>query len=339
MQKIYFRADAGAEIGYGHFIRSLALADMLKDDFDCTFFTAEPTPYQIDEMEKVCRYVALEANEKFTSFLDYLKGDEIVVLDNYFFSTDYQEGVKSKGCKLVCIDDLHDRHFVADIVINQAINVTPSDYSCEEYTKFAFGSDYWLLRTPFFDANKKATLKRITSTQLKVVIAFGGSDSLDLTGKTIRNIVGLEEVQVVTAIVGDSYSFVNKVDYPNVHYIKNLSAQQIADLFLSYDVAILPASTMMNEALVCGIQIIGGYYVPNQENDYYAFLREKIIEGVGDFTSVDSIEKLRQSIKQLGTKPSLVVVTDVPQRFVKLFKGLELSKIIVKDGKTNDSTM
>ena len=38
MQKIYFRADASATIGYGHFIRTLALADMLKDDFDCTFF-------------------------------------------------------------------------------------------------------------------------------------------------------------------------------------------------------------------------------------------------------------------------------------------------------------
>ena len=34
MQKIYFRADASATIGYGHFIRTLALADMLKDDFD-----------------------------------------------------------------------------------------------------------------------------------------------------------------------------------------------------------------------------------------------------------------------------------------------------------------
>ena len=37
MQKIIFRADAGAGIGYGHFIRSLALADMLKNDFDCVF--------------------------------------------------------------------------------------------------------------------------------------------------------------------------------------------------------------------------------------------------------------------------------------------------------------
>ena len=51
MQKIYLRADASAAIGYGHFIRTLALADMLKDDFDCTFFTCHPTSYQVSEME------------------------------------------------------------------------------------------------------------------------------------------------------------------------------------------------------------------------------------------------------------------------------------------------
>ncbi|MDR1895166.1 MAG: UDP-2,4-diacetamido-2,4,6-trideoxy-beta-L-altropyranose hydrolase, partial [Prevotellaceae bacterium] len=36
-RKIIFRADAGLNIGYGHFIRSLALADMLKNDFDILF--------------------------------------------------------------------------------------------------------------------------------------------------------------------------------------------------------------------------------------------------------------------------------------------------------------
>lgn len=42
-KKIYFRADASAQIGYGHFIRTLAIADMLKSEFDCTFFTVSPT--------------------------------------------------------------------------------------------------------------------------------------------------------------------------------------------------------------------------------------------------------------------------------------------------------
>ena len=53
MQKIYFRADAGAEIGYGHFIRTLALADMLKDDFSCVFVTQAPTIYQKSEARSV----------------------------------------------------------------------------------------------------------------------------------------------------------------------------------------------------------------------------------------------------------------------------------------------
>ena len=102
MQKIYFRADASATIGYGHFIRTLALADMLKDDFDCTFFTCHPTSYQVSEMEKVCPFIPLQEETHSADFLSHLQGDEIVVLDNYFFTTDYQLAIKQKGFRLVC---------------------------------------------------------------------------------------------------------------------------------------------------------------------------------------------------------------------------------------------
>ena len=84
-RKIYFRADADSQIGYGHFIRTLALADMLRDDFDCTFFTQSPSEYQQIEVEKVCPLVCLSSDDrKFDEFLNHLSGDEIVVLDNYF---------------------------------------------------------------------------------------------------------------------------------------------------------------------------------------------------------------------------------------------------------------
>ena len=74
MQKIYFRADASATIGYGHFIRTLALADMLKDDFDCTFFTCHPTSYQVSEMEKVCPFIPLQEETHSADFLSHLQG-------------------------------------------------------------------------------------------------------------------------------------------------------------------------------------------------------------------------------------------------------------------------
>ena len=97
-RKIYFRADAGPEIGYGHYIRSLALADMLKQDFDCTMYTQTPTDYQLRECESVCPIVVLPNDDsKFDKFLEYLHGDEIVVLDNYFLQLTTSVPSKPKG--------------------------------------------------------------------------------------------------------------------------------------------------------------------------------------------------------------------------------------------------
>ena len=71
-KRIYFRADADAQIGYGHFTRTLALADMLREYFDCTFFTQPPSEYQQREAEKICSLVALPSdNSKFEKFLNY----------------------------------------------------------------------------------------------------------------------------------------------------------------------------------------------------------------------------------------------------------------------------
>lgn len=324
MQKILFRADAGANMGYGHFIRTLALADMLKDDFDCVFYTSEPTTYQVEQMQHVCKHVVLEQESKFHQFLDCIGGDEIVVLDNYFYTTDYQIKIKEKGCKLVCIDDMHDKHYVADLIINQAINVTSEDYSCEAYTKFAFGLGYSLLRKPFFDACKKIEERRNKKAKdtIDVVVAFGGSDYLDLTSKVISNIEDLSIIHSITAIVGDSYSAKRMIDSHKVNYLKNLSAQEIADLFTSSDVAILPCSTMMNEALACGVTPIGGYYVQNQENDYYAFMLANMIMGVGDYSDADAMIRLRSLLLRITGREGNTITADTPRRFVELFKSI-----------------
>lgn len=324
MQKIIFRADAGVGIGYGHFIRTLALADMLKDDFDCTFYTSEPTPYQMDQMLHVCKHVALEEKIKFHQFLDCLTGEEIVVIDNYFFTTDYQRRIKEKGCKLVCIDDLHDKHYLADLIINQAINVTPEDYSCESYTRFAFGLGYSLLRKPFFEACKKreeGQNKKAKET-IDVVVAFGGSDYLDLTRKVIMSIENMGIINSITAIIGDSYCVKQMIGTPKVCYKKNLTAQEIVDLFSTSDIAILPASTMMNEAFACGLKIIGGYYVQNQESDYHAFNSTNMIYGVGDYSDPRAMTRIRFLLNRITNNDGNIVSSDIPHRFVDLFKTL-----------------
>ena len=82
-RKIYLRADAGYGIGYGHFIRTLALADMLKSDFDCIFFTSSPSAYQISEMKKVCPYKALKEETKFGVIAKYFISFGYLVPDDF----------------------------------------------------------------------------------------------------------------------------------------------------------------------------------------------------------------------------------------------------------------
>lgn len=168
-RKIFFRADAGAQIGYGHFIRTLALADMLRDDFDCTFLTQSPSEYQQKEVEKVCPLVALPSDDsKFEKFIDCLKGEEIIVLDNYFYTSEYQKQIKEKGCKLVCIDDMHDKHYYADVVINHGLT-DENLFDVEPYTRLCLGFDYALLRRPFIQVSNTVKLPN------SWFISFGGT--------------------------------------------------------------------------------------------------------------------------------------------------------------------
>lgn len=284
-QKIYFRADAGADIGYGHFVRTLALADMLKDNFECTFFTQSPTPYQESEVAKVCPLVGLPAaEEKFSLFLDYLQGDEIVVLDNYFYTTDYQRQIKAKGCKLICIDDVHDKHYVADLVINHALDKA-SLFDVEDYTKLCLGFEWALLRKPFLDvANVQS--KRENSW----FVSFGGSDYYNLTEKYVH-ILSQKGITDMEVVVGDSYKYVESLSkYPSIHIHKNVSAEGMANLMRQCENAILPTSGVCLEALSQGCKVYGGYYVDNQKEIYEYFAGERIVIPLGNLTATKDID-------------------------------------------------
>lgn len=276
-RKVYFRADAGPEIGYGHFIRSLALADMLKEDFECVFFTQTPTEYQINEANGVCKLVPLPSDDsKFQLFIDYLKGNEIAVLDNYFYSTDYQKAIKAKGCKLVCIDDMHDKHYVSDIVINHGCNKHEL-FSIEPYTKLCLGLDWALLRKPFLEAIHNIQSREHNQQVEKIVVCFGGSDPLGLTQKSIDQLSKINYLKRIDVIVGNQFDYSGLIEDSRLCFHKNISAQAVADLFFCCDLAIVSASTICIEALACGARVAACLYVNNQQELYEMLLSDSLI--------------------------------------------------------------
>jgi UDP-2,4-diacetamido-2,4,6-trideoxy-beta-L-altropyranose hydrolase len=110
-RKIIFRVDGNANIGLGHLVRCMALAEMLRYDFTIHFICHELHEKTRAMLESVCQELTIIKDET-ESLAKFIASSDIVVLDGYNFNTDYQKQIKNSGCKLVCIDDLNTGYFL-----------------------------------------------------------------------------------------------------------------------------------------------------------------------------------------------------------------------------------
>lgn len=286
-RKIFFRADGNTNLGMGHVLRSLALADILKYDFECIFVTRFVNKYFITEIEKSCSdFIKLseKKHNHFDEFLPYIDKQDIVVLDNYFFTTDYQKKIKAKVFKLVCIDDMHDKHYVADFVINHGIGLKDEQFSVESYTNLCLGWDYALLRKPFLNIIPR---KRIEHK--RCLVCIGGADKFNITTNIVRLLEEVKSVENIDVIIGSNFLFRSELDKviststKKVHIFSSLSAIDMVERMQIADFGILPASTISLEASAVGMPFIVGYYADNQKEYYYALKRLNRIIGLGNF--------------------------------------------------------
>lgn len=313
-RKVYFRADASATIGFGHFIRSLALADMLKEVFDITFFTTEPNDFQISELNKVCQFIPLSHGTNNEDFLNALHGDEIVVLDNYFYTTSYQIAIKERGCKLVCIDDPHGIHYVCDMLISHGF-CKESDFDCDAKIK-CLGPQWALLRAPFLQKAYDNTPRK-----KQIVVNIGGADPFNILEHVLKELLKVVTEYRIVAIVGKSTQLSDDILY-NVECRQDLTAQQMADLFRESSLGILPASTVSIEAMSCRLPLIIGYYVDNQYEGYKEIEKKRIAVTVGNLKDISS-ETLITGISHINDIHQYEIHTDkIKHNYISVFRSL-----------------
>jgi UDP-2,4-diacetamido-2,4,6-trideoxy-beta-L-altropyranose hydrolase len=273
--EIYVRTDGNAEIGLGHIVRCLALAYMLKNEFDTTFFCREIPAQVIEELTEN----RVEFKQIFweNEFLEKVNNKIIVVLDGYHFNVGYQKRIKEKGAKLVCIDDLHNNEFVADIIINHAPGITPQDYKAQYYTQFALGLDYALLRPVFLEqAKKQREIKSIET----VMICFGGADPENQTQRTLKIVLELPQFKKIIVVTGAAYCEDDNFEQllnsdKRIECRKALNETQMLITMLEAELAIIPASSVLLESLAAGCAIIIDYFVDNQKS-FHDFLTSEI---------------------------------------------------------------
>jgi len=308
---IVIRADGGTSMGMGHIVRCLALAEMLKDDFLIFFAIQQPdestrklieaVTIQIEEMPITTDYAA-EA----IAFTNTLTKEEIVILDGYHFNTEYQQAIKNKGCTLVCIDDLHAWHQLADVVINHAEGIDKSMYSAEPYTKFCLGLDFVLLRQPFLQI--KSETRKIHSVK-KIFISMGAADINNITQKFTEALIhtqGIEEIHLMLGAINPHLSKLEQLIEENkkVKIVKhfNISASELADLLRQCDVSICPASSISLESCAIGIGLISGHTANNQLGILSGLIKHKAAINFGDFNSL-SFDEIKDKLNGVVQEP------------------------------------
>lgn len=290
---------------------------MLKDDFECVFYTQFPSEYQRKECAKVCKLVELPADDtRLQLFLDSLIGDEIVVLDNYFYTTDYQKAIKEKGCKLVCIDDPHGIHYVCDALLSHGSGIA-SDFDIESKTRLCLGNDWAMLRKPFlrpvdWDHHRNND----------IVVNFGGADPFHITELIVRLLLQLKLNYSIKVILGDKV-YLSDECRGSVEALQNLSAEQMAQLFDDSSFGIFAASTVCLEAQSRGLPMIVGYYVDNQE-EYYNRMKYSGYFATLDYLQETTSEKLQKAIDSVPYIHLLRMnAEDIPSRYVNLFNSIK----------------
>lgn len=283
---IVFRADGGPTIGLGHFTRTLALAEMLNEHFHCIFATRQPTEYQIAEIERICheRIVLPEDDTHYGKFLTYLNGTEIVVLDNYYFTTEYQKKIRSLGCKVVFIDDFNNRQYACDALINNIPGFETDTFSREKYTKLYLGTDYALLRKEFLN-EKWRHIKKKKNT---IFISFGGSDHFNITGKIAEFLKKINDSFEINILIGEAFKHESSImQLEGIHIHKKIPASEVALLMAEAEICIVSASSLLNEVSCIGSKALIGYYVENQIQPYNYFIEKKMAVGLENLLNID----------------------------------------------------
>jgi UDP-2,4-diacetamido-2,4,6-trideoxy-beta-L-altropyranose hydrolase len=200
--QIAFRADASRQVGYGHVMRCLSLADVLAARGDRCTFLCRPAPgdlldeikrrgHTVIHMPSVSGEAAMaeseDARDTGRSLLH--RAIDWLVVDHYGLDIEWEQAVAPCARNLLVIDDMGRDHDCTLLLDQNFPNPMHERYRRTlPEAKLLMGPKYALLHANFA-ASRTIALRRRTGTLDRILVSMGGSDPSNATAKAV---MGLE---------------------------------------------------------------------------------------------------------------------------------------------------
>lgn len=320
---VVFRVDSSTQMGVGHLMRCLTLAGELKKrNHKITFICRELQGNIIDLIKfKVIGLIGSSGFQVDDLYLDLLgvtqeqdaeqvirvlpENTDLLIVDNYALDEIWHKKLRQYTDKIIVIDDLADKNFDCDILLNQNLGSQVESYQgkVSNDCELLLGSDYALLRPEFKELRGKALEKRKKTKKIKnILVSMGGSDIKNMTYDILQQLNDEFNVVVVLGSTSPHNEMVkNYAEGKNIKVIVN--AKNMGKLMLEADLAIGASGSTNWERLCLGLPSLV-FTVAENQIKFARILDElrliRLIGHVGENKVVDMIKESILSIDDLS---------------------------------------
>ena len=288
---IIFRTDASLEIGTGHVMRCLTLAlGLLEKGASISFICREHDGNLIDLIRRhgfsvhvlplISQYDYGEEYPLFPVHAAWLGCSwqidvdlcnailkhtvDWIIIDHYALDYRWENAMRDKCHKMMCIDDLADRVHECDLLLDQNLGRTADDYLelVSPGTKLLLGPQYALLRQEFADWRDSSLKGRIQPQLRHLLITMGGVDIDNVTEVILKTIdqSKLIDLERITVILGPHAPWLDNVrnlaSKMSVSVEVLSSVNNMAQLMAQCDLAIGAGGTTTWERCSLGIPTV-----------------------------------------------------------------------------------
>ena len=288
---IAIRADGSAQIGMGHLMRCMSVANALKENqAEILFITAnEQSKAFVTEKGFQCHmlqghYESME--QEATETLNILKDHDVhlFIVDSYRATEAYLAEMNSK-LPVFYMDDLGRMNLPVSGLINYNIYGQKMSYEMyyPESVELLLGSNYAPVKPEFSDTPYKVR-EKVT----QILITMGGSDALNIAGSLGEALVDILPPDMEITLICGRFS-------PHLEEVKKLSKSDsrvhvltdVPDMWnhmAKSDLVIAATGSTMYELCTMGVPTICCYYVENQRRIAECFGQETSMLNAGDYS-------------------------------------------------------
>ncbi|MBQ8816539.1 MAG: UDP-2,4-diacetamido-2,4,6-trideoxy-beta-L-altropyranose hydrolase [Lachnospiraceae bacterium] len=305
---IGIRADGSAQIGMGHLMRCLSVAEALKDrQAQVVFLTNSANSAAfITEKGFACRLLEnaggkfgeasiaeqaakkpdrnmLEEVPETLSIIRELHM-KLLLVDSYSATAEYFHRLRP-AVSVIYMDDLGTMQLPVDGLMNYNIygDTLPYREAYPKDTLLLLGSSYAPVKKQF-----RAAAYEVREQAKRILITMGGSDFLNISGRLADRLLQQLPADIQLVLVCGRFSpHLDKVlalaeEHTQITVLTDV--QDMWNVMSSVDLAIAAAGSTMYELCTLGVPTVCCYYVENQRRVAEGFGTRTSMVNAGDFS-------------------------------------------------------